>query len=391
MTVNKITLSNFEIEELPYFEENDPNVNPYHDFYSDVDLLRMVHKMSHIVLEKPTKVSYEERVPSDWHICHQFAFFYNHGLLVNDKSFLTRLPKEAKEELVGKIDKNADNYKKEIVERITNSKGKICRKYLKPEQDKLFASYKERFLTPQIIASLRAFNLDIEQFWYMFLFTVDYIYRKTHHVTDYYPTALNSFDGLYSITSEIPEYNPWDCSNVDASITVKYGKRKLQIDNPDTIKLLGSILHQFCEKHRNERDEDYNWCSEEWMGLNQRRERNRMKIEQMFGLEGFDSWKSIKNQTRVYYFREYMKSFFKDIKGSRHHAINEFIEDAGKEASCLASVDVELLIARLAWAANYLTLKEMPDDKDYLKSALKKFKPDKDLAHGDYHWLIGAS
>lgn len=383
-----IKLSNYKIGELPYFEENDPNENPYHDFYCDIDLLRLVHKMSHIVLEKPAKVPYDVYVPSDWHICHQFAYFYNHGLLMDDKSFLKRLPFETIVEISSTIDENSDEYKNEIFKRIFNRKCEICRKYLKPRQDKLLSSYKERFFTPQIIASLYAFNLDIEQFWYMFLFTVDYIYRITHHATDYYPTALNSFDELYSITSEIPEDESCNNLNVDACITVKYGKRKLKIDNPDTIKLLGNVLNQFCKKHRNECDEDYNWCSDEWMDLNQRRKRYPMTIEQMFDIEEFIDWRSIKNQTRLYYFREYMKSFFKDIKGSRHHAINEFIEDAGKEASCFASVDVELLIARLAWAANYLVLKTMPDDKDYLKSTLKKFIPDKDLACKDYHWLI---
>ena len=82
-----------------------------------------------------------------------------------------------------------------------------------------------------------------------------------------------------------------------------------------------------------------------------------------------------------------MKEFFKDIKGKRNHFIKDFIEDSGTEGTYATSIDVELLIARLAWAAQYLS--KFPDDKDYLKSLLKKFQPDEDLPSTDYHWVIG--
>ena len=53
--MDKIRISDFHIKELPYFKENDPNANPYQDFYKDVDLLQLVNKMSHIILKKPEK------------------------------------------------------------------------------------------------------------------------------------------------------------------------------------------------------------------------------------------------------------------------------------------------------------------------------------------------
>lgn len=386
--MDKIKLSEYKIEELPFCKEDDPNVHPYNDYYSNVDLLRLVYKMSHIILKRPEKTYADAYIPSDWHICHQFAFFYNHGQLLNDEIFIKRIPYEVKFEIANSLGKNIESQKREIIDYIIKYRSELCNKYLKPQQDAYLASYRERFFKPEIIASICAFNINVDQFWYMFLFTLDYIYQITTHVTEYYPTAIESFDELYTITSEIPKDDPRDCSIIDASITLKYGKRKLLIENSETIRLIGNIIHSFCEKHRDRYDEDNNWYSEEWSALNQRKEKKRMTIEQMFGIDEFNDWKSIKTYTRLYYFRKFMKAFFEDIKGSRHHAIDEFIEDAGKKATYFASVDVELLIGRLAWAANYLSVKEMPDDKDYIKSILKKFKPDKDLAYGDYHWLI---
>lgn len=385
----KIKLSEYRIEELPYFKEDNPNDNPYQDFYNGVELLQLVHKMSHIILKKPSKTHYDEYVPSDWHICHQFAFFYNHGCLLDDRSFWTRLPHEAVVELCGNTVIGSSREIRKISNQIEKNKTTICRKYLKPKLDEELKSYKERFFTPQIIASLCAFNINIDQFWYMFLFTIDYIYRITHHVTDYYPTAVESFDELYSITSEIPEDNPHDCSVIDASIVLKYGKRKLKIDNPDTIKLLGRIVYQFCEKYRNEYDEDYDWYSNECLELNKRREKKHMTLRQLFGVDEFRDWRNIKSQTSLYLFRKYMKAFFYGIEGVRNHIVGDFIEDAGRDANYTASINVELLISRLAWAALYLGKEQFPEDKDYLKSLLKKFKPDEKLGSGDYYWTIG--
>ena len=64
--MDKIRISDFHIKELPYFKENDPNANPYQDFYKDVDLLQLVNKMSHIILKKPEKTSYDLYIPSIW-------------------------------------------------------------------------------------------------------------------------------------------------------------------------------------------------------------------------------------------------------------------------------------------------------------------------------------
>lgn len=385
--MDKIQISDFHIKELPYFKENDPNANPYQDFYKDVDLLQLVNKMSHIILKKPEKTSYDSYIPSDWHICHQFAFFYNHGSLLDDTPFLKRIPREALLQFCKISEYDIKNSKKEILDKVFKKRSEICRNFLKPKQDEILNTYRKRFLSPQIIASLCAFNINIEQFWYMFLFTIDYIYRKTHHVTEYYPTALQSFDSIYALTSNIPQENPLEPSSSNACITFKFGKQKLTIENDSTIKLLGNILHQYCENHRNECDEDYNWCSEEWIGLHERHERIPMTIEQIFGLDEFKGWRSIKTQTSQFLFRKYMKEFFKDIKGKRNHFIKDFIEDSGTEGTYATSIDVELLIARLAWAAKYLI--KFPDDKDYLKSLLKKFQPDEDLPSTDYHWVIG--
>lgn len=388
-TMEKIKLSDYQIEELPYFKENDPNANPYKDFYKDVELLQLVYKMSHILLKKPTIIYHDVYVPSDWHICHQFAFFYNHGCLLNKENYLKRIPYEALEEF-GLIEDKDDNRKNDkFWELLGKYKCDICRKYCKPEQDENLKPYKERFFTPQIIASLRAFNINIDQFWYMFLFTMDYIYGRTHHVEDYFPTPIDSFDELYSITSEIPEDEPIPHSIIDTSIILRYGKRKLKIENPDTIRLLGDIIHQFCEKHRNGYNENCDWYSKEWLDLNQQRQKIPMTVKQMFNLEDYQGWRSIKNQTSLFLFRKYMKEFFKDMKGIRNCDISEFVEDDGSEAGCAASIDIELLIARLAWAAHYLGKEKFPNDKDYLKSLLKKFKPDEHLAFGDYDWIIG--
>lgn len=387
--MEKIKLSDYQIEELPYFKENDPNANPYKDFYKDVELLQLVYKMSHILLKKPTIIYHDVYVPSDWHICHQFAFFYNHGCLLNKENYLKRIPGEAIVEHLNASEIDATQRRKDILDFVVENISDISRKYFKPEQDEKLKPYKERFFSPQIIASLCAFNINIDQFWYMFLFLIDFIHRKTYHVTDYYPTALESFDELYSITSEIPEYNPRDYSSIDTSIVLKYGKRKLIINNPDTIKLLGDILHRFCEKHRDECGEDYEWCSDEWRNLNCLREKKQMTIEQAFGIDDFKYWRDIKPQNSLYLFRKYMKKFFEDIKGVRNQNIDNYIEDAGTDAKYAVSINVELLIARLAWAAHYLGKENFPNDKDYLKSMLKKFRPDSELAYGDYSWEIG--
>lgn len=385
--MDRIQTSEYHIEELPYLKENDPNSHPYNDFYKDVDLLQLVNKMSHIVLKKPEKTSCDEYVPSDWHICHQFAYFYNHGRLLDDTPFIDRIPREKLFQFCGIPEGEYKNRKREFFNNLSNRRSEICRFFLKPQQDEVLTSYRNRFFSPQIIASLCAFNINIDQFWYMFLFTIDFIYRKTHHVIEYYPTALESFDNIYTLTSDIPEYNPLEQSSSNASVLIKYGKQKITIENDSTIKLLGNILHQYCEMHRNERDEYYNWYSEEWISLHERHERTPMTLEQMFGVEEFDGWRNIKSQTSLFLFRKYMKDFFKDIKGSRNHYIKDFIEDSGTEGIYTTSIDVELLIVRLAWAAQYLS--KFPDDKDYLKSLLKKFRPDEDLPITDYHWVIG--
>lgn len=386
--MDKIRITDYHIEELPYFKEDDPNSNPYQDFYKDVDLLQLVNKMSHIIIKKPEKTFYDSYVPSDWHICHQFAFFYNHGYLLDDTPFLKRIPREALLQFSDISEDDSENRKDELLDKVLNKESVICRTFIKPEQDKVLNTYRKRFFSPQIIASLCAFNINIDQFWYMFLFTIDYIYQKTHHVTEYYPTALQSFDSIYALTSDIPQEKSLEPSSSNASITFKYGKQKITIENDSTIKLLGNILHQYCEKHRNECNEDYNWFSEEWISLHERHERTHRTIEQLFGLEEFDGWRSIKTQTSQFLFRKYMKEFFKDIKGRRNHFIKDFIDDAGVEGKYATSIDVELLIARLAWAAQYISI--FPDNKDYLKSLLKKFQPDEDLSSTGYHWLIGA-
>lgn len=387
MQMDKIKISNYHIEELPYFKEDDPNSNPYQDFYANVDLLQLVHKMSHIILKNPPKLYFDTYIPSDWHICHQFAFYYNIGSLLNDTIFIKRVSREELFKFCNISENDIEGHKEEIFHKIINKKIEICREFIKPQEDKQLNQYKDRFFTPDIIASLCAFNINIDQFWYMFLFTIDYIYRKTHNVTEYYPVALESFDELYSITSNIPEYDPTDLSINDASIVLRFGKQKLKIENPETIKLLGNIVHQFCEKHRNEHDEDFEWCSNEWLELNSRREKYKMTLSQMIGAEDFDGWKNIKALTRIYLFRQFMKEFFKDIKGKRNHIIKDFIEDAGNAENFAVSVDVELLITRLAWVADYIYT-GLPNDKDYLKSLLKKFRPDENLNRGYYHWDI---
>ena len=385
--MNKIKISDYHITELPYFKEDDPNSSPYQDFYKDVDLLQLVNKMSHITLKKPEKTYYDSYIPSDWHICHQFAFFYNHGSLLDDTPFLKRIPREALFQFCDISEGDSKNRKKELIDKVFNRRSEICRKFLKPEQDEVLNTYRKRFFSPQIIASLCAFNIDIDQFWYMFLFTIDHIYRKTHHVTEYYPTALQSFDSIYALTSDIPQESPTlEQISSNASVIFKYGKQKITIENDATIKLLGNILHQYCEKHRNECDEDVNWCSKEWISLHERHERIPMTIKQILGTEEFEGWRNIKAQTSMFLFRKYMKDFFKNIKGKRNLLIRDFIEDAGMEGIYSASIDVELLIARLAWAAQYFS--KFPDNKDYLKSLLKKFRPDEDLPSTDYHWLI---
>lgn len=152
--MDKIRITDYHIEELPYFKEDDPNSNPYQDFYKDVDLLQLVNKMSHIILKKPEKTSYDSYIPSDWHICHQFAFFYNHGALLDDTPFLRRIPREELLLFCDISEEDSKNCKDELLDKIFKKRSEICREFIKPEQDEMLNTYRKRFFSPQIIASL---------------------------------------------------------------------------------------------------------------------------------------------------------------------------------------------------------------------------------------------
>lgn len=368
--MNDLTIK-LDIPELQPREKDDMN---YHfgiaDAYNGEELLSEVFKLSHKIFPIPNDPQKADPDLSEWHICNIFGYRYTHGF-VREKSVdvekLKRKYFEDHREKTEERKKSVDNiirpypYKQPLYNEIDqDEEAAFHYTCLKTLQDKELNNIKEKFLRYDIIASLKAMNIDVIKFWYVFLWVRDLVLSKTHHVNKMTSSVYEDLSNFINqINNVIEDENKSHSFSLDLKVNNK--KTGKGIGNPYTLKLIKRLIENHLETY------DRSEYSEDRCELNSRividKDQDRAATHKLF------------------LFHKYMKVYLEDRGGKRNSLIGEILPEIantkiGKTET--VSIDKEWLIARLCWAAElglYDVYKSgMEDKRKILTDKIKGIK-----------------
>ena len=230
------------------------------------------------------------------------------------------------------------------------------------ERTKLDTSFKDKFFeSKEVKNTIKAFNLDLDKFWYLLLFVKDY-------VDDCYTNAPKI--GL----SEVEKVNEMAEKILEATeiIVKKKGEKDYQIQDEYTLSILNASVKHFIKNYKH---------IIETSGDN--REELKIKLEEL-GLKRtiwdnnpilFEENVSFKNSHKIRLFADILQYFLKDLKADK-----KLMGKCSKEDSA----DKLLFISRLACIVGfaneeyYEKHKKDKNDKlvlrNQLKNLLNKYK-----------------
>lgn len=313
------------------------------DAYNGEELLSEVFRLSHKIFPIPNDPNVVDPDLSEWHICNIFGYRYTHGFVREKAVDVEKLKrkylednKERIEERKVSVDNMTCTYlcKHPLYAKIDQEEEAAFHyTCLKKLQDKELLMIKEKFLRYDIIASLKAMNIDVIKFWYVFLWIRDLVLSKTNHVDK----MTNSVkEELNNLTDQINTVIDDEKKSHSFSLDLKVNNRRIGqgIKNKYTLKLIKRLIEHHLETY------DRSEYSADICELN-----SRTALE--------------KNQDRaathkLFLFHKYMKVYLEDKCGKKNCLIGDILPEIanpkiGKTES--VRIDKEWLIARLCWAA----------------------------------------
>lgn len=376
-----------EIPELLPREKD--NMNHYYgmtDAYNGEELLSEVFKLSHKLFPIPESNRYDGNIDpdlSEWHICNIFGYRYTHGFVRERTVEIEKLKRKHFED-----NKERIKERKMAIEKMTyphlekrrlqneidiEEEATFHYTCLKNIQDKEVNNIKEKFLRYDIIASLKAMNIDVIKFWYVFLWIRDLVLSKTNHVDKMTNSVMEELNNL---TNQIKIVIDDEKKSHSFSLDLKVNNRRIGqgIKNKYTLELIKRLIENHLKSY------DRSEYSTDMCELN-----SRTALEK-------DQDMAVTH--KLFLFHKYMKIYLEDKGGKKNCLIGDVLPDIAdtKEGKneC-ASIDKEWLIARLCWAAElgldvYKLEMEKEDKRKILTDKIKGVKEsDLDFKRNHYH------
>lgn len=334
------------------------NMNHYFgmtDAYNGEELLSEVFKLSHKIFP-----NFNNPDPdfSEWHICNIFGYRYTHGF-VREKAVDVEEQKRKyfkdNQERIEARKKSVDNmacaylYKQPLYDKIDQEEETAFHyTCLKNLQDKELNMIKEKFLRYDIVASLKAMNIDVIKFWYVFLWIRDLVLSKTNHVDKMTNSVMEELNNLMN---QIKIVIDDEKKSHSFSLDLKANNRRIGqgIKNKYTLELIKRLIENHLETY------DRSEYSADICELN-----SRTALEKNLDRAATH---------KLFLFHKYMKVYLQDKGGKKNCLIGDVLPEItntkiGKTES--VSIDKEWLIARLCWAAElglYDVYKSGKEDK----------------------------
>lgn len=371
MQFRKIIIVKIDIPEIE--KRNNDDVYELNDSYHGEELLSEVHDLTLKVLPYPKDIV--EFVPiSNWHLCNIFGYRYTHGLIGDVKTDIYSLLKIYIEDKLGKSMNS-------IPERV-----KIIKKYnnefhytiLKSKQDEILEKIKEKYLNYDIIATLKAFDIDPVKFWYVFLWVRDYVYTNTVYIAENANIPLEELRNFVKIVKANMEENGLFFYG-DLILNSKSDK-PYTLKNVHSIELIAELIERFLDNYNKD------GYSEDWLKLHSSYVKNCSPDNVLT-----PPVESQPKQTdQLFLFNKCMRLYLDGRNGMRHLSVGDVLSELKDNKDVKAegvSVDKSWLISRLACIADFAYEKDLYDfgKKENLKNKLKRFNASK---FKKYHPMI---
>lgn len=335
-----------------------------------------------------------------------FGYYYTHGLLFeNEKNFKTCL-------YAGRR-KFFDEYKSQLEENVSLYEARnryfrcgeferneinIHYNILKPMQDDCLNAIKQKYLQPDIVASLLALNVDIEKFWYVLLWLMHYINSKFTNQFEKFRPALDCFEELCETieTENLLYNNDKNLLSDEKECELKYnlvlethdrcGKNAVNIDNPLVLMTIKNLVEKYLKDVIDSTEEpplcysDPQPTKRDMVDINL----SSAASDKHYFYNNNRRPKSISTKAKLYWFREYLKVYLKNYEGVQGKCVGDFIDNfeiidiENKVPSHSVSIDKEWLISRLSCVVGYGSdgVFNNPNQKDKLKTTLRNINMD---------------
>lgn len=240
---------------------------------------------------------------------------------------------------------------------------------LVPEQfaDRFFAGCintdrEQKYLaSEEVLATLKAFNLDADKFWYLCLAIKDVVEGYTDGGIKRNNTPRTELKALEDELDKLePEVNAngYIRCKGKGTLTLKVGKHPIKITNTTTLSLINLAIHNLLEKYE---------------------ESNNVFDTSVIDFFSEDSKVTLKPIYKIVFFYRFLSWFLKDKKADK---------------AIYASKDKNLLISRMIFILGisddesfFEEYKEDGSKLDYLKNYIKKYK-DVEIPTHQNHYLF---
>lgn len=349
------------------------DIYEFNDSYNGEELLDDVHDFTLKLAPFPDDELYISTPITDWHFCNIFGYRYTHGLIgepttdaldLKRKYMFSIYQKMIGKEIKSREDVDYDELKKIWVE----NNDEFHYVFLKSKQDKILNKIKERYLNYDIIASLKAFDIDPVKFWYVFLWIRDYVYTRTISVSEMADTPLVELKKFVKYVKDNTERHGHFFYG-DLILKSRYKKQNaLKLENAHSIEIIAELIENYLDKC------DMSEYSEDWSKLH-----NSFTKTYSPDIFAPEVTKNLGQTYQLFLFNKCMQLYLKDKKGTRHLLVGDVLSElrdslVGKSEE--VSVDKTWLVTKLACIAGFdyeEILCNDPDNKRKLKDKLKKF------------------
>lgn len=256
-------------------------------------------------------------------------------------------------------------------------------KYRIPKQKEKLEKMWNDYTQPDIIASLLAFDIDPQKFWFALLWIMHYINDKVSDTSKPYesPTmqirrfceAIKSENEAFDFHKNF--YNYLNGGPPSFKLNLETHRHRIAIDNPYVMQIMYNLL--------------MNHIDEALKTLESKENISEMTKQEIIELldnffttetkstDGEWTYKcnekkeKINPKERIYLFHKYMKIYLKDKIGILNKNISDFIKDSNDQIQKV-SIDKDWLISRLLCVIGFGEKKQYYDyyHKDYIKTTL---------------------
>ena len=264
-------------------------------------------------------------------------------------------------------------------------------------QDDCLNAIKQKYLQPDIIASLLALNINIEKFWYVLLWLMHYINSKTTNQFEKFRPALDCLEEFCEAieTENLLYNNDKNLLSDEKECVLKYnlvlethnrcGKNAVKIDNPLVLITIKNLIDKYLKDIIDNTEEppyyfDFQPTKRDMININL----SSAASDKHYFYNNNRRPKSISTKAKLYWFREYLKVYLKNYEGVQGKCVGDFIDNfeiidiENKVPSHSVSIDKEWLISRLSCVVGYGSdgVFNNPNQKDKLKTTLRNINMD---------------